>query len=198
MISRRNEIYIAFEKALNEKKFADWTKQADILLKFSANGICVSHLGPEDIVSNIIKAVLDGTRTWDMDKVSSIDAYMMTAIKSEVWNAKQKSKRSSSIDDLMNHDMEEDAKNELTPEIEDKKAIDLARHLENKNLFELCYKALEENEDHQLVFLAMKDFGYSDNKGIAEYYGLPVEKVVYIKREILKKLYSIISRYKYN
>ncbi|MBK9097332.1 MAG: hypothetical protein IPM14_04255 [bacterium] len=198
MISRKNEIYNAFEKALNEKKFADWTKQADILLKFSANGICVSHLGPEDIVSNIIKSVLDGTRTWDMDKVSSIDAYMMTAIKSEVWNAKQKSKRSSSIDDLMHHDIEEDAKNELTPEIEDKKAIDLARHLENKNLFELCYNALEENEDHQLVFLAMKDFGYSDNKGIAEYYGLPVEKVVYIKREILKKLYSIISRYKYN
>jgi len=199
VVSHRNEIYDAFEKALNTGKFDEWTKEADILLKFSANGICVSHLGPEDIVSNIIKSVLDGTRRWDMAKVSSIDAYMKTAMKSEVWNAKQKSKRSTSINDLLPKDIIEDYDSELTLEkIKEKEAIDFTKHLENKNLFEFCFTTLRENEDHQLIFLAMKDFGYSDNKGIAKYYGLPVEKVVYFKREILKKLYAIISKYKNN
>jgi hypothetical protein len=192
----RSEIYSAFENALNAGQFDRWTKEADILLKFSANGIAVGHLGPEDIVSNIIKATLDGTRPWDMDRISSIDAYMKTAMKSEVWNAKQKSKRCVSLNEIVHRDVPDDFDNEFTlEEIKDTAANDFTDHLENENLFELCFNALNENDDHQLIFLAMKDFGFSDNKGISEYYGIPVDKVVYFKREIVKKLFSIISAY---
>ena len=189
----------AHSKAVYAGKFDEWAKDADILLKFSANGICVSHLGPEDIVSNIIKAVLDGKRPWDMEKVSSIDAYMKTAMRSEVWNAKQKSKKNTSLIELIPNDIMEDYDEDFAlKQVNDKVADDFSKHFENKDLLEMCYKALDENEDHQLIFLAMKDFGFSDNKGIAEYYGMQVDKVVYIKRELLKKLYSIVSKYKNN
>ena len=199
MATPKNEIFKAFENALAAGKFDDWSKDADILLKFSGNGIAVVHLEAEDVVSNIIKATLDGTRAWDMERVSSIDAYMKTAMKSEVWNIKQKSKRCTSLNGLIPKDLLEDFDDDLTLEkVKDKEADDFAEHFENKNLFELCYNALNENEDHQLIFLAMKDFGFKDNKGIAEYYGITVDKVVYIKREIIKKLYSIISKYRNN
>lgn len=180
-------------------KFDEWSKEADILLKFSGNGIAVGHIGPEDVVSNIVKATLDGTRLWDMDKVSSIDAYMKTAMRSEVWNAKQKSKRCTSFNEIIPKDLPDDFDNDfIYKKVKDLEADDFTEHLENHNLFELCYNVLNENDDHQLIFLAMKDYGFSDNKGIAEYYGISIDKVVYIKREILKKLYSIISKYKNN
>ncbi|MDP2364842.1 MAG: hypothetical protein Q8M94_13875, partial [Ignavibacteria bacterium] len=182
-------VYDAFENAINAGKFDDWTKDADIMLKFSANGISVSHLGPEDIVSNIVKSTLDGTRHWDMEKVNSIDAYMNTAMRSEVWNAKQKSKKSTSLIELAPKDVMEDYDEDFAlKQAKDKEADDFTIHFENKDLFEICYNALNENVDHQLIFLAMKDFGYSDNKGIAEYYGIAIDKVVYLKRELLKKL----------
>jgi hypothetical protein len=195
----KNEIFKAFENAITAGKFDDWSKDADILLKFSGNGIAVVHLEAKDVVSNIIKATLDGTRSWDMDRVSSIDAYMKTAMRSEVWNVKQKSKKCASLNDLIPKDFPDDFDDEFTLEkVKDRAADDFTGHLENKDLFDLCFNALKENEDHQLIFLAMEDFGFSDNKGIAEYYGIPVDKVVYFKREILKKLYSIISKYKNN
>jgi hypothetical protein len=86
---------LAFRDAFSDpaKHYEGWLAQADRLIKIKLNGRASQPNKAQDIVNEIIEKVINGKRTWDMDRVPDINKFMYMQIRSVADNKLNKEKK---------------------------------------------------------------------------------------------------------
>jgi len=181
----------AFQNAFSDRSepYNEWLAHADKLIKIKLNGRASQPYKADDIVNEIIEKVIDGVRTWDMDRVPDINKFMYMQILSIVDNKCQKEKKlvSSEVYD------KEDDSFYVTRDVISKLDLDeIYKHQDIMEAFTRCYNEIEKDTEMGVVFLSWKDG--KESREIAEEFGLAINQVEAIKQKIRRKLKKLNLR----
>jgi RNA polymerase sigma factor (sigma-70 family) len=174
-----------FQNAFNDpsKPYEAWLEHADRLIKIKLNGRASQPYKAEDIINEIIEKVIDGKRSWDMDRVPDINKFMFMQILSVVDNKYKKEKNLISSEVYNSEDESFYYRDDYTSILN---LDEIYKRQDIMEAFSRCYNELETDTEMGLVFLAWKEG--KESKEIAEEFGLTVKQVEAIKQKIRRKL----------
>jgi len=182
----------AFQNAFSDPcaPYNEWLAHADKLIGLKLNGRASQPYKAEDIVNEIIEKVIDGVRTWDMDRVTDINKFMYMQILSVVDNKFNKEKKLVASDAYNREDDSFYTINNIpnNPELDE-----IYKQQDIMEAFARCYNEIEKDTEMGLVFLSWKDG--KESREIAEEFGLTVKEVEAIKQKIRRKLKKLNLRF---
>ncbi len=142
----------------------------------------------EDILHEVIGDLIDGTRAWDMEKITIKQAFYMN-IKSEVDWLVKKERRYYSIKE--DEDTDDENYKPALNKITSPAYFDFDGEIDAERIKDYCFnEILKDDEDGQIVLDEM--LNNMKQKQIAEYLGISVDEaeviVARVRRNIRKKL----------
>ena len=175
----------AYQNAFSDpaKPYEGWLAQADRLIKIKLNGRASQPYKAEDIVYEIIEKVINGKRTWDMDRVPDINKFMYVQIRSVVDNKFNKEKKLVSSDA---YNRENDSFYTINNIPNNLELEEIYKQQDIMEAFARCYNEIEKDTEMGVVLLSwVKE---NESQEIAEEFGLTVKEVEAIKQKIRRRL----------
>ena len=174
----------AFRDAFSDpaNPFEKWLEHADKFIKIKLNGRASQPYSAADIVNEIIEKVIDGVRTWDMDRILDINKFMYVQIRGVVDNKYKKERNIVSKEKFNPEDGSFSDIDEIELRLE---LSEIYKQQDILESFTLCYNEIEKDTEMGVVFLAWIDG--KGSKEIAEEFGLTVNQVEALKQKIRRK-----------